>query len=94
MQDTKAAKEVQTLADLYAMMAQDSARAFYGPAHVRAAHEMGAVQTLLLTDTLLRVNNVQERHKYATLVEEVKEGGGQAIIFSGALLQCAACRCK
>ena len=83
VQDTKAAREVQVLADFYAMMAQDSARAFYGPAHVRAAHDLGAVQTLLLTDTLLRVNNVKERQQYATLVDEVKEGGGQAIIFSG-----------
>lgn len=65
------------------MMARDSARAFYGPAHVRAAHELGAVQTLMLTDTLLRVNNVAERRRYAKLVDEVKEGGGEAIIFSG-----------
>ena len=82
-QNTKAAKEVQVLADFYAMMAQDSARAFYGPAHVQAAHELGAVQTLLLTDTLLRVNNVAQRRRYASLVDEVKGSGGDAFIFSG-----------
>ena len=42
------------------MMGQDSARAFYGPGHVQAAHELGAIQTLLITDTLFRVNNVQK----------------------------------
>ena len=42
------------------MMAKDSARAFYGPGHVQAAHELGAVQTLLITDTLFRVNNVAQ----------------------------------
>lgn len=42
------------------MMARDSARAFYGPGHVQAAHELGAVQTLLITDTLFRVNNVAQ----------------------------------
>ncbi len=58
MQDTKAAKETKLLQDFYDMMARDSARAFYGPGHVQAAHELGAVQTLLITDTLFRVNNV------------------------------------
>ncbi len=57
-QDTKAAKETKLLQDFYDMMARDSARAFYGPGPVQAAHELGAVQTLLITDTLFRVNNV------------------------------------
>ena len=60
MQDTKAAKETQALQAFYDMMAKDSARAFYGPGHVQAAHELGAVQTLLITDTLFRVNNVTQ----------------------------------
>lgn len=58
MQDTKAAQEVSALAAFYAMLGQDSARAFYGPGHVRAAADLGAVQTLLLSDTLFRVNDV------------------------------------
>jgi len=57
-QDTKAAQEVGALADFHAMLGQDSARAFYGPGHVRAAADLGAVQTLLLSDTLFRVNDV------------------------------------
>ncbi|KAL3136892.1 hypothetical protein ABBQ32_006501 [Trebouxia sp. C0010 RCD-2024] len=83
IKDTKAAKETQALQAFYDMMARDSARAFYGPGHVQAAHELGAVQTLLITDTLFRVNNVVQRQKYATLVEQVQEAGGEAIIFSG-----------
>lgn len=47
------------------MMARDSARAFYGPGHVQAAHELGAVQTLLITDTLFRVNNVVQVYAVA-----------------------------
>jgi hypothetical protein len=43
-QDTKAAKEVRALQDFMAMLGSDPARAYYGPAHVWAAHEMGAVQ--------------------------------------------------
>ena len=58
LQDTKAARETQALQDFYSMLGQDSARAFYGPGHVRAAHELGAIQTLLITDSLFRVNDV------------------------------------
>ena len=44
IKDTKAARETQALADFMAMLAHDSSRAFYGPGHVQAAHEMGAIQ--------------------------------------------------
>lgn len=40
------------------MLANDSSRAFYGPGHVRAAHELGAIGTLLITDTVLLVHDV------------------------------------
>ena len=59
-QDTKAARETGALQEFYAMLAADPARAFYGPGHVRAAAELGAVGTLLLSDSLLRVNNIQQ----------------------------------
>ena len=52
--------------------------------HVHAAHELGAIQTLLITDTLFRVNDVMARLKYSTLVEEVESGGGAVFVFSGA----------
>ena len=52
--------------------------------HVHAAHELGAVQTLLITDTLFRVNDVAARRKYSSLVEEVEAGGGEVFVFSGA----------
>lgn len=58
VQDTKAANEMAALRDWYAMLSQDSSRAFYGPGHVFAAHELGAIQTLLLSDNLFRINNV------------------------------------
>ena len=62
MQDTKAAQEVAALQAFHIMLGQDSARAFYGPGHVRAAHELGAIQTLLISDTLFRVNDVAKVH--------------------------------
>lgn len=70
-QDTLASREVKALASFYAMLAEDSARAFYGPGHVAAAADIGAVQTLLITDSIFRVNNVHKRRKVAELVESM-----------------------
>lgn len=52
--DTAAAKEVAALAEFFATLAAEPARAFYGPGHVLAAAEQGAVGKLLLSDSLYR----------------------------------------
>lgn len=80
--DTKAAREAAALAELHRVMASDPSRAMYGPGHVIAAAEMGAVQTLLLSDALFRVRDVAKRRKYNSLVEGVKAAGGEALVFS------------
>lgn len=82
IKDTKAAREVAALQEFYAMLGADSSRAFYGPGHVLAAAELGAIQTLLISDKLFRINNVAKRKKYADLVEGVREAGGEALLFS------------
>lgn len=84
IKNTKAFEEVQKLTEFMTMLAADPARAFYGPGHVNAAHELGAIQTLLLSDSLFRTADPALRTKYTNLVEEVRQGGGEAFIFSGA----------
>lgn len=42
----------------------------------------GAVQTLLISDSLFRMKNVAARARYAALVEAVRAAGGDALIFS------------
>lgn len=82
IKDTKAAKEIEALADFYKMLAGDPARAFYGPGHVFAAAELGAIQTLLISDSLFRINDVEKRRRYVALVDGIVEAGGQALVFS------------
>lgn len=60
MQDTKARREVEVLQQFYSMLSNDSARAFYGPGHIKAAQELGAIGTLLITDTVLLVHDVNK----------------------------------
>ncbi|PRW60647.1 PELOTA 1 isoform X1 [Chlorella sorokiniana] len=83
IKDTKAAREVQALQDFMTMLGQDPSRAFYGPGHVHAAHEMGAIQTLLITDSLFRTTDIKKRKKMVALVDEVTAGGGTVHVFSG-----------
>ncbi|MEW5298236.1 MAG: hypothetical protein WDW36_001381 [Sanguina aurantia] len=82
IKNTKAARETQALQQFYDMLSNDPSRAFYGPAHVEAAGELGAVQTLLISDSLFRMKNVAARARYAALVEAVRAAGGDALIFS------------
>lgn len=82
IKDTKAVQEVKALDDFHAMLSNDSARAFYGPGHVFAAHDRLAIQTLLITEELFRSADINTRRKYVDLVESVKAGGGEVFIFS------------
>lgn len=84
IKDTKAAQEVAVLEQFLSMLGTDPSRAFYGPGHVFAAHELGAIQTLLIADSLFRTNDVLKRAKYAALVDEVEAGGGKSFVFSAA----------
>ena len=43
---------------------------------------MGAIQDLLITDTLFRNKKAETRVKWTKLVESVEHGGGKAFIFS------------
>ena len=82
--DTKAASEVKALDDFFEMLANDPARAFYGPAHVMAAHELNAIDKLLITDTVFRTRNVAQRKMWVRVTEEVTKSGGIVHIFSSA----------
>lgn len=82
IKDTKAGSDVKALDAFYEMLTRDSARAFYGPGHVYAAHEQCAIDTLLITDSLFRSNDLASRAKWVKLVEEVREANGTVHIFS------------
>lgn len=55
--DTAAAREAAALGALFETLAREPSRAFYGPGHVSAAAELGAIKTLMLSDSLFRVTS-------------------------------------
>ena len=82
--ETKAASEVKALDEFFEMLANDPVRAFYGPAHVMAAHELNAVDKLLITDAVFRTKNVAQRKMWVRVTEEIANSGGTVHIFSSA----------
>ncbi|RDX60815.1 Protein PELOTA 1, partial [Mucuna pruriens] len=76
--------KVGVFRSLWEMVCNDSDRACYGPSEVERAHEMRAIETLLITDELFRNEDVATRQRYAALVKSVKEGGGKALVYSSA----------
>ncbi|THD19431.1 Pelota [Fasciola hepatica] len=80
--NTKAATEVNALNEFYQMLKVDQSRAFYGYKHVKAAVDAMAVDTLLVSDALFRSRNLEERKRYVSLVDAVREDTGTVRIFS------------
>lgn len=82
MADTKASSEVRALESFYTMLQTEPAKAFYGTKHVESANEAQAIETLLISDNLFRIQDVKLRKQYVALVDSVRESGGDVKIFS------------
>lgn len=80
--DTKAASEVKLLESFYTMLQLEPAKAFYGKKHVERANEALAIEILMISDKLFRCQDIQKRKEYVTLVDSVRENGGEVRIFS------------
>ena len=82
LSNCKAMQETRAMHDFDVMMIQDDRRAVYGKAHVAAAVEMGAVQTLLITDGMFRTENVEDRNTFVAIMDSVKSIGSTVVIMS------------
>ncbi|RUS80038.1 hypothetical protein EGW08_012208 [Elysia chlorotica] len=82
LSDTKAAGEVKALDDFYTMLQTDPDRAYYGVRHCERAVENQAIEILLVSDELFRSQDISQRKRYVSLVDSVRENGGDVRIFS------------
>ncbi|KAK3862801.1 hypothetical protein Pcinc_024911 [Petrolisthes cinctipes] len=80
--DTKAAGETKALQQFMNILGTDPDRAYYGIKHVERANDSQAIETLLVSDTLFRSGDIDERRRYVRLVDRVKDNGGDVKIFS------------
>ena len=85
LSDTKAADEVKALNNFHQSLSLDNGdRCAYGPRHVILASGRAAIDTLLISDGLLRSSEIATRRQYVALVETVKSTGGKVVVFSSA----------
>jgi protein pelota len=82
LSDTRASGDIAALAKFFEVLGADPSRAQYGWRHVRVAVDRGAVECLLICDSLLRVRDVGARTAYATLVSEAKGLGAKVHLVS------------
>lgn len=86
LKNTKYAKETRYMDEFMTMLRKDDGRAWYGPREVEKAVEKGAVGrgggVLLINNSLFRSQDIQTRKRWVTLVDKVKEEGGEARILS------------
>jgi len=86
LKDTKYAKETRLMADFMTLLRKDDGRAWYGPSEVEKAVEKGAVGrgggVLLISNALFRSQEIGVRKRWVSLVDKVKEEGGDARVLS------------
>lgn len=80
--DVKAAAEITILKNFYQVLLNDPERAYYGYNQVEEAVAACAVETLMITDSYFRTDDLDFRAKLVKLVDSVKENGGSTRIFS------------
>ncbi|OMO84046.1 Translation release factor pelota-like protein [Corchorus olitorius] len=79
---TKAVLEIKAYKEFSDLLMANSDRVCYGPKSVEIANEMNAIETLLITDDLVRCNDIALRQKNMELVKSVQKTGGKAFVFS------------
>jgi protein pelota len=80
--DTQFAVEAKCLERFHRVLQDDACRAYYGPDHVLKASKMGAIDTLMISDSLFRCADPSLRRRYIALVAKVRSNGGKALIYS------------
>ncbi|KAG7695315.1 hypothetical protein KL930_003804 [Ogataea haglerorum] len=83
LSDTKFQHSAMLFDEFSKLLNDDDGKAWYGEPEVAKAIELqGAVRTLMITDTLFKSDDIAQRKKYIHMTEQVKEHGGEVVIFS------------
>eukprot|EP01029_Cantina_marsupialis_P019165 TRINITY_DN44561_c0_g2_i1.p1 TRINITY_DN44561_c0_g2~~TRINITY_DN44561_c0_g2_i1.p1 ORF type:complete len:388 (-),score=110.73 TRINITY_DN44561_c0_g2_i1:172-1335(-) len=82
LRDTKAAEEMTVLEKFFDFMHSDPSKVTYGMKSVQFAVEQGAVESLLVSDSLFRSMDFALRRNYVKLVDDCKDMGGRVLVFS------------
>lgn len=82
LQNTKYSQEALIMDEFLQHLNNDDCKAWYGEAEVQKAADMGAINVLLITDTLLRSDDIDQRKRCLKLVDSIEQMGGKVLVFS------------
>lgn len=80
--DTRYGREMKVMDAFFKSLNDDDLRAWYGPDEVERAINADAVETLMVTDSLFRSSDLQQRKHYVALCDKVKELGREVLVLS------------
>ncbi|KAH3900451.1 probable Protein DOM34 [Saccharomycodes ludwigii] len=82
LQEAKNSKETIIMDEFLDHLNKDDYKAWYGRDEITKAAELSAIQTLLITDTILRSDDLQIRKSSLKLIKDVENTGGSVYVFS------------
>ncbi len=74
--------ETRLLDEMFKRIGQETNDFTYGLANIKKALEIGAIDTLMISDDLLRIDDIERRELIDELVEKNSEMKGKTVIFS------------
>lgn len=81
-EEQRVAYEMRLMEELRKRIGKDTGTVTYGLSNVKQALEMGAVDTLLISDDMLRIDDIEQRETIDQLVEQNAKMRGKTVIFS------------
>lgn len=82
LNDVKFAEEIAVLEKFSEVFRENPDRVSYGEKSVTYCIEQGAVETLLISDLLIRGKSAEVRRRIIGLMDQVREAGGKTYLFS------------
>lgn len=79
---TKSEMDMKVLEEFMNMVITKCDRACYGTKSVEYAHDLMAIETLLITEEILENKDIKLRKKYLGLKKSVNEAGGKVVQFN------------
>ncbi|MFX1453329.1 MAG: mRNA surveillance protein Pelota, partial [Promethearchaeota archaeon] len=82
IKEMRITKEVELVQEFLTRLGKNKRNIAYGIDEIENAKNYGAIEHLLITDTLLRIDDVAKRQKLDALLKEIEKLGGKIIIIS------------
>ncbi|QLG71374.1 hypothetical protein HG535_0B04160 [Zygotorulaspora mrakii] len=82
LKDTKYTQEALIMDEFLQHLNNDDDKAWYGENEVTTAANLGAINYLLITDSMLRSDDIDQRKRCLALVDSIEQTGGKVAVFS------------